>query len=385
MDNLDSRFARLSDPGRTAYLIGSFISGSLTIAEREELDAWVIEDPANMKLFEDMTDEAMIARFMQWHAEQDTEAELHKVKQRLKFKKSRVIQWWHYAAAVGLIALAGWGISMIIREGTPSPTVAEQRATPSDLAPGIQQAQLRLPSGEIVYLDGVRDTLVGSIRIMDGQIVYQESLDTLLHEVNVPRKGYYVLQLPDGTRVHLNSGSSIRYPGAFGATRTVYVTGETYFEVSPDRSRPFIVDLDSAEVVALGTAFNVNGYTKKVTLTHGSIRVGHGGGSVILKPGEQVDLDSWKVKKVHTDIITAWTRNQFKFKDATIREVLEPVGRWYDATIQYEDINYHFNGTIDRNIPVSQVLKLLELTGHVSFEISGDTILARKRNDGQSQ
>jgi ferric-dicitrate binding protein FerR (iron transport regulator) len=77
--------------------------------------------------------------------------------------------------------------------------------------------------------------------------------------------------------------------------------------------------------------------------------------------------------------VVAWTKNQFRFKDATIEEVMRPIERWYDARVVYEDkIDFHFNGTIERNVPVSKVLELLEETGNVRFEISGDSIIVKK-------
>ena len=68
MDSLDKRFALLDSTGRAGYLIGGFISRTLTIAEEEELHAWILESEPNMQLFEDMTDEPMIDSFMQWLA-----------------------------------------------------------------------------------------------------------------------------------------------------------------------------------------------------------------------------------------------------------------------------------------------------------------------------
>lgn len=381
MEPLNKRFEKLEDPQRTGYLIGGFITKTLTIEEREELDAWVVADEENMQLFEDMTDDQMVDQFLKWLATRDTETKLADVKKRLKFKKrSPVIKWWHYAAAaciVSIIGLATYYYWLSVKTTIPVVVKKEQQ----DVLPGALYAELKLPTGQVIKLDGLSDTAIGNIQIKNGEVIYSSSAyDTLMHEINIPRKGSYHLVLPDGSKVWLNAESSIRYPGAFaGDKRKATVTGETYFEVAKDASKPFIVTINDVTIEALGTAFNINGFDKKVTLTEGSIRVGQQGKAMILKPGEQIETSSWMVSAADITPVLAWTKNQFRFKNATIQEVMKPVERWYDVSVVYEDkINYHFNGTIDRGVPVSKLLQLLEETGNVHLKIEGNTIIVKK-------
>ncbi len=380
MESLDTRFDKLENPRRIGYLIGGSITGTLTIEEREELDAWVSVDEDNMQLYEDMTDEGRVDEFLRWLSTRDTESRLIDTKRRLKFKrKARAIKWWHYAAAACIFSVIGLTIFYNRTNETKGEAGIVQEKLP-DILPGSTFAELRLPSGQVIKLDGVGDTVINNIQIRDGQIVYglNES-DTLMHEVIIPRKGFYQLVLPDGSKVWLNAESSIRYPGAFSkAAREVAVSGETFFEVAKDPARPFIVFIADIKVQAVGTAFNVNSFDKTVTLTEGIVRVSKENKSVLLKPGQQLESGAWKIIEVETDPVTAWTRNQFKFKNATIEEVMRPVQRWYDAKVIYEGkISYHFNGTIDRSVPVSKVLELLEGTGHVHFTIEGSTITVK--------
>src|SRR5699024_2401351 len=109
--------------------------------------------------------------------------------------------------------------------------------------------------------------------------------------LTTPRGGQYQLTLSDGTRVWLNSGSSIRYPVAFnGKNRKVEMTGEAYFEVAKNEGRSFIVKKGDVEIKVLGTQFNVNAYADnrkmKVTLLEGAVKVKN----EILKPNEQAVL-----------------------------------------------------------------------------------------------
>ena len=207
-----------------------------------------------------------------------------------------------------------------------------------------------------------------------------------MHEVIIPRKGYFKLKLPDGSSVWLNAESSIKYPSSFPAhERRVEVTGETYFEVAKDPSKPFVVAVNRISVTALGTAFNVNAYSNEgalqATLVEGSIKVSAPNKEKVLKVNEQISIhdQDWKVKSTETSYVIAWVDNKFKFKNETIEEVMRKIERWYDIKVSYKDeIKFHFNGTIHRDLPVSKLLKLLEETGQVHFTIEGDVITVRK-------
>ncbi len=381
MNPVDERFSKLDNPGRISYLIGCIITGDLSIEERDELDAWVVADEANMRLFEDMTDKSTIDKFLQWLTTRDTEGKLVDAKKRLNFRrKGAVVRWWHYGSAACVLGIIGFAIYFLWptkRDEIPAQVQSEQ----PDILPGAQYAELLLPSGKVIRLDGLSDTLVGSIQIKGGSIEYGKNVaDTLMHEIRIPRKGSYQLVLPDRSRVWLNAESSIRYPGAFAKnSREVTVTGETYFEIAKDAQKPFIVTTNEITIEALGTAFNINGFEKRITLIEGSVKVTGQNKKKVLKPGEQLETGEWKVSRTDTGPVIAWTKNQFKFKNATIEEVMKPVERWYDALIVYEDrVSEHFNGTIDRSVPVSKVLELLEETGKVHFTIEGNTIKVKK-------
>lgn len=381
MEPINKRFEKLENSQRISYLIGGFITNILTIEEREELDAWVVADEANMQLFEDMTDDQMVDKFLKWLATRDTEGQLINVKKRLKFrKKGKVIKWWHYAAAACVIGIVGIAI-FLTRSSDKELTPDVVDKGKADISPGSPYAQLRLPDGQVIKLDKVSDTVIGNIHIKDGEIVYDHNgTDTLMHEITIPRKGSYQLVLPDGSKVWLNAESSIKYPGAFaGNKRMVTVSGETFFEVAKDASRPFTVSIGDVSVEALGTAFNINGFDNRITLTEGSVKVSGQNKMIVLKPGDQVETKTWVVNKVDVVPVLSWTKNQFTFKNAAIEDVMKLLERWYDARVVYEDkVSYHFNGTINRSVPVSKVLELLEETGNVHFKIEDNTIIVKR-------
>ncbi len=211
--------------------------------------------------------------------------------------------------------------------------------------------------------------------------------------VEVPRGAKRLLVLPDSTRVWINSECTLRYPEHFvGKTRTVYLVGEAYFEVTKDAKHPFIVSTPEMNVKVLGTGFNVSAYPAKqvsVTLVHGSILAYHVNANgneskVILSPGERSVFKTKKnvftVNKVDTRIYTAWKDGNLVFKDTPLSEVMKRINRWYnvdmvanDKTI--EQFNYTVNFEKD-SLPV--VLKLLKEMTPIRFTVSGNRIFVTR-------
>jgi ferric-dicitrate binding protein FerR (iron transport regulator) len=214
--------------------------------------------------------------------------------------------------------------------------------------------------------------------------------------VSTPRGSQYQILLPDGSRVWLDAASSLRFPTAFtGVDRKVFLTGQAYFEVVKNKEKPFRVSLpplgnDAGEIEVLGTRFNVNTYKEesniKATLLEGSIRlsvVNHQE-STILSPNEQaVLIPSGKLKlskDVDLDATMAWKNGVFRFNgDAPLDVIMAQVARWYDVDVVFKDkLSYPFVATIRRDVPLSDLLKLLEMTKLVRFDIEGRTVTVMK-------
>ncbi|MBI4947641.1 MAG: DUF4974 domain-containing protein [Bacteroidetes bacterium] len=370
---------------RAAYLISQFIQEIISEEEEEELDLWMQQSEHHMQIFEDLTDESMTRDFMKWYAERNTERSLQEVKQRLQFTRpSKVIPLWRYAAAACVVLLLGAGIYYFGLRDKGS-TVTSSGTETADILPGKASATLTLADGKKIDLTYLRDTIINNeVSIVNGMVVYNSTTsEPEMHEISIPRKGFYELVLPDGSKAWVNSSSSIRYPSRFtGNERRVMVTGETYFEVAKDADHPFIVSVNGVDITALGTAFNINAYPNegglRITLTEGKINVNASQRNEQLQPGQQITIrpGEWDIRTVDISPVVAWTKNQFKLKNTTIEEVMRMAERWYDAKIVYKDkVTDHFTGTIDRNVPISQLLKLLEATGQVHFQIEGDSII----------
>lgn len=374
MGPLDKRWDDIENPQRIGYLLAGFVSDQLTLAEREELDEWVNASDDHMLIFEELTDEAYLHSFLKWQTTRNLEQRLTETKRRYRQRRQKKKRWIYAVAALLLPAfVTGW---YLWPEEKP-PTVAAPLAQNSlDIPPGSSKAELKLPDGKHIVLEGITDTVIGSIHIRNGAIVYEQSADTAWHEITIPQKGFYRLQLPDGTRVWLNSVSSIRYPAHFGGVeRNVIVTGETYFQVAKDPTKPFVVQTGTQTVRATGTAFNVNDFNGWITLEEGTILVN----GRKLKPGEQVNKEG-SIREASLTPVLAWTRNEFCLGNQTLEELRPILERWYDIPIVIDEpITDHFNGTIDRSVPLSKVLELLQQTGQVHFSMENSAIHVRKQ------
>jgi transmembrane sensor len=302
------------------------------------------------------------------------------------------------AAAVLLIGLTTGGY-LALRQAKPVLVVQNQKP---DLAPGRNQATLTLANGRKIYLtksftgklaqqgatviqmgQSGAVTYNGGIAKVDGQKMAYNTLTT-------KRGEQFPLVLSDGTKVFLNSASSITYPVAFNGTdRKVTVKGEAFFEVVHDAAHPFKVQVANEVVEDVGTSFNINAYEDeplmKTTLVTGRAKIISKQQSVMLKPGQAAvsnhDSEKMVVKDVDVDQAIAWKNNYFLFDGDNLESIMRKVSRWYDVDVEFKDNSLKtltFSGTISRFKNVSSVLKKMEWTGPVHFELVDKKIIVTK-------
>jgi ferric-dicitrate binding protein FerR (iron transport regulator) len=300
-------------------------------------------------------------------------------------KRTAWMSWKRIAVAASIICLMGAGLWIYNRAGNN-----QTLETLQDIAaPIANRTTIKLSNGKEVYVDKAaqgtfaRDGNANVIKTADGKIIYESATPTKDKEIYntlVNPRGSQVanITLSDGTKVWLNAGSSLRFPVAFsGKYRKVGITGEGYFEVAHNKEIPFKVAKGDVEVTVLGTHFNVNAYDNeadiKVTLLEGAVKTTKNGLFAVLRPGEQARIKNRiEVQKgVDLDRIMAWKQGVFRFKDTNIEEIMRQVSRWYDVEVMYEgdvsDLN--FGGSVSRQANLSELLKRLEATEMVKFQI----------------
>ena len=200
--------------------------------------------------------------------------------------------------------------------------------------------------------------------------------------MSTPRGRQFQLKLPDGSLVWLNAASSLRYPAAFAAgERTVELTGEAYFEVAPDKQRPFRVVTARQHIEVMGTHFNVNAYAdepqEQTTLLEGSVRVAGAVSQLakLLTPQQQASVSdaAVTVRTVDTEPIVAWKNGLFCFVNANVPAVMRQLSRWYDIEVQYAGNipDRVFRGKMQRDLTLNEMLKVLSSL-NLNFKIEGE-------------
>ncbi len=272
----------------------------------------------------------------------------------------------------------------------------------NDIEPGHSGAVLTLGNGAQVKLDSLANGIIPTeektrVEKFNGTLAYEsvpadKQQQIIYNTVSTPKGRDYELKLADGTRVWLDAMSSIRFPTSFpGKERMVEITGQAYFEVAHNARQPFRVKAANQTIEVLGTHFNVNAYTPeiKTTLLEGAVKltVTNMSEKYSLKPGEQALLNGDNIH-ISTDAdtteVVAWKNNRFRFSGATIQDILTQVSRWYDMDIVYKStVHDVFVANISRDVALSRLLNLLEMTKEVQFTIDGKTVTVEDSKEKQ--
>lgn len=306
------------------------------------------------------------------------------------------IVWPYWAAAACLLLFI---FTMLFWQQQTSPVQADinlvrmQDTTGVVVKPGGNSATLRLANGTLLELDKQASGIVmgESITYENGKSIAAAALDKqgmaadpskVVLELATPLGGIYQITLPDGTKVWLNAGSSLKYPMSFAKNeRRVSLEGEAFFEVTKDSARPFKVLSKGQEIEVLGTAFNVNAYPDntviKTTLVNGKVKLSNHkrySEAIYLLPGQQsTNSNNGKIQLANVDTapFTAWKEGLFYFDETPLSDALQQIGRWYNVEVKYkgEVPQTHFYGRIKRSKPLRDVLDVLE-EGGLRFELS---------------
>jgi ferric-dicitrate binding protein FerR (iron transport regulator) len=358
----------------------------LSPRESEALDAWARESDENRQALERAMDPAALKEvygpFRQITPAGDWIARLPAATGGRPF-------WRHarrVAAAAAVIALLACPAYFLSRTtGTTSPLPAGEVVS-LVIGHGVDSLVIGVDEETELNIPGIsRDT-----RLLTYDSLPPEDRGVEYHVLRVGRGGEFTLQLADGTRVWINSESSLRYPTRFdGAAREVELTGEGYFEVARSGGKPFVVRCGTIRAEVLGTSFNVASYPGEefahVTLATGKLLVREGEREVVLRPGQQARINEreFSIREVDARLYTGWTRNLFTFDEEPLELIGNKLTRWYGYTFIFEDDvlkNTCFSGVLSRYATIAEALDVLEMTTNVQFSIhAGEVTVMRKR------
>jgi transmembrane sensor len=393
---------------RIVYLLERYVTALLTEEEEQELTL-IMHDPGHADFVQ-----AELLRLMQEEAEPvglaedqiglaaDWEPVLQRIFSVDKTKEPTptllrtMSRRWMAAAAIVLVLLGSSALYIFTKHHPPAaPTAKVSLKSTDSIRPGSNRAVLTLAGGQQIVLDDAHNGVLGEqgktqvIKLDSGRLAYNSAAAgaggaaPLYNTITTPRGGQYQITLPDETKVWLNAESSLRFPTAFvEKERAVELTGEAYFEVAPNKNKPFLVKTGQSTTRVLGTSFNIMAYNDegpvKTTLLEGAVNVDEGGHSVLLQPGEQGIFNSGSIatRTVNTRAVVAWKDGYYFFDRTPVQNVMRQIARWYNVDIVYKGAvpKDEIVGRIPRTAYVSDVLHIMELIG-IHFKIEGRTII----------
>lgn len=312
-------------------------------------------------------------------------------------QKTNTRLWLSIASSVAAVLIIFFSVYMMSDFNESSNTLADKMV---HIEPGSKRAELVLSDGSIVKLGEGAEQL----KEQDGTLINTDSstvsyqyangklADNLYNEVRVRHGEEFQLQLADGTKVWINSMSSIKFPVHFTAeTREVEISGEVYFEVKHDVHKPFIVHTPVHDVRVLGTSFNVSCYSDDeyvhTTLVEGSVEINNvigGSKSTVLTPDKQYTFNKTslvsEVKTVDTDNYTAWTMGYFQFEEQALGDIFAKLQRWYKIDVFFTNNTAKqelFTGRLPRFENIDTLLALIEQVSDVEFETNENAIIVK--------
>ena len=377
-----------------ARLFAKKLADGLDEEETRRLEQWLAESPRHAAEWERLRQEvAPGGRSVELQREgaRLVERRWREFRQRVMGGRLRLwVRAMRYAAIV-LVPLAAAAYLWTMFHPAEPATEAE-----APIVPGTFRAQLTLDDGRTVALDSAAFRSIGqlpeaTVEVADRVLTYTRSdhaapAEVKYNTLEIPRGGEYALQLADGSRVWLNAETRLRYPVAFAGTeRRVELTGEAYFEVSKDATRPFIVQANGVDVRVLGTSFNVAAYGAEVvtTLVEGRVAVEAGSERVTLEPDRQAvwDGERMEVRQVDASNYGLWRKGIFYFEDRRLEEILDALARWYGVEVFYvnpETKDMRFTVEIKRYENIDAILRRIAQTERVHFGVSGRTVTVQE-------
>lgn len=367
----------------------------LTAGEQKNLDDWLNENEANKKLFDELLQRDRLAAELESLKKYNEDNAVFTIFAALGVSPSAVIPLRKHplrrtlaAASIILILIAGAWFFITRRNQTAEPPPIANAELQRD------RAILTLADGRRLPLDSAHAGPMGtqgaaSLQLQKDRLIYTTANKTatnptVYNTITVPRGAQYHVILADSTEVWLNSASSVRYPAAFTATnREVTITGEAWFSVAKDATKPFLVTAGTMKVRVLGTEFNIMAYDDepaiRTTLINGAVKttVENKQGrpqQQILQPGEQAALNNSSgllyLEKPNLDEVTGWHNGEFNCHNTPLPAIMRQVARWYDVTVEYQGsvANINYNGQLSRKHSLEDIMDILSDTRKVHFQ-----------------
>lgn len=279
----------------------------------------------------------------------------------------------------------------------------EKESLPMELATAeqLEKGRVILPDGTVNEFETeqtqIRQTASGELTINNDTVsVTQASANSgksTMAQVIIPYGKRSEITLADGTRIWLNSGSQLSYPVSFTSnSREVYLSGEAFFEVESDPSKPFQVITDDMKIEATGTRFNVTSYandpTTQVVLLSGKVSAGKNkrfARTMDIEPGERIAYnkqeDNLMKDRVDVELYASWIDGYLIFDNEPVDEVFRKLERYYNKNILTEKLSGRptFTGKLDLADDLEKVLKNIGFSASFSVDYENGVYLIKQQ------
>jgi transmembrane sensor len=248
--------------------------------------------------------------------------------------------------------------------------------------------QLKLNNGQVIDLGKDTNQVIGSVKLnSSSKMLHYEDNSHASNQyavLSVPSGKDYSILLSDGSRVQLNSGTTLRFPLSFsGKTREIYMSGEMYINVAANATKPFFVHLPNGDIRVLGTSFNVNTYDSgeaKIALIDGKVSVKNKKDSIQLQPGQQgiLSANDLQINTFDAYETLSWREGRFIFNNARLEDVCKVIPRWFGTMLVLDNKNVadkRFTGTLDRTQPLEVFLKGLRATNGIDYSTDQQQVI----------
>ncbi len=374
-------------------IIWKYIHECASEEETQFLENWIAEDEKHKTYYENA-----VSFFKNGSSLNYTPEKLGAAWKSLQQKHKRSKKW---ISRVGSIAAAAIASALIItallyqNNSYKEKQLAYQQARM--IKSGTHKAKLILNDGQTFNLTSENNFKFerngALINNSGNQLQYKNTgkkEKSVQHDmVSVPRGGEYTLLLSDGTKVRLNSESSVRYPVRFmGDERVIELSGEAYLEVVKNKRKPFTVISGNQVVKVYGTSFNICCYDDEpvisTTLVEGKVEVclkNDPSVKQVLEPNQQTNIvkgqNTITKKEVDPSQFIAWTTGRFAFQDENLYNIMKKLSKWYDVDVVFsseEAKQIKFTGNLERSANFEEVLAKIEKTDEIKFKITGKQI-----------
>lgn len=272
-------------------------------------------------------------------------------------KETRIVSILRYAAAC--VAVIVFVVGMWMWNNSPS--------VKKPIAYQQENMQPQAPAEKPTFLEKIKNMATGKVNMITIAANEQKNVT-----------------LPDGTEVCLNARSVLKYPEDFSKDkREIEFCGEGYFKVHHDAAHPFVIKTNTVSTKVLGTEFNLRCYNDEdvhVTLVQGSVEVSLNHKKVRIAPNQDAYVESGnvKVQDVNPKDFTSWKDGILYFDHATLRTILQQLGRIYNVSIVCRDehlLNKHFHYMCNLNDSLDEALKLLNECSDINVKLKNNVIV----------